>query len=161
MFRGRSPEQRNSRNFSQSRYSRSNSQINPYRNNYSRSTEANIHLIPIDVQILGKDITETIDHEIHHTIEIEIIQIIEIEVIRTTEINVTKTIDQETIHTTDLIINEPIKVTIIDHQTIHKIGIPNITINNEIIHNLLIETIIATPNPNTNIEVTQRTSTTN
>ena len=36
-YRGRSPEQRNSRNFSQNRYSRSNSQNNQYRNNCSRS----------------------------------------------------------------------------------------------------------------------------
>ena len=36
-YRGRSPEQRNSRNFSQNRYSRSNSQNSQYRNNYSRS----------------------------------------------------------------------------------------------------------------------------
>ena len=36
-YRGRSPEQRNSRNFSQNRFSRSNSQNNQYRNNYSRS----------------------------------------------------------------------------------------------------------------------------
>ena len=86
----------------------------------------------------------------------ETIQIIGIEVIQTTEINVTKTKDQETIHTTDLIINEPITVTLIDHETIHKIGTPIITINDEIILNLLIETIIATPIPNTSIEVTHR-----
>ena len=36
-YRGSPPEQRNSRNFSQKRYSRSNSQNNQYRNNYSRS----------------------------------------------------------------------------------------------------------------------------
>ena len=36
-YRGRSPEQKNLRNFSQNRYSRSNSQNNQYRNNYSRS----------------------------------------------------------------------------------------------------------------------------
>ena len=36
-YRVRSPEQRKSRNFSQNRYSRSNSQNNQYRNNYSRS----------------------------------------------------------------------------------------------------------------------------
>ena len=36
-YRGRSPEQRNSRNTSQNRYSRSNSYNNQYRNNYSRS----------------------------------------------------------------------------------------------------------------------------
>ena len=36
-YRGRSPEQRHSRNFSQNRYSRSNSQNNQKRNDYSRS----------------------------------------------------------------------------------------------------------------------------
>ena len=36
-YRGRSSDQRNSRSFSQNRYSRSNSQNNQYRNNYSRS----------------------------------------------------------------------------------------------------------------------------
>ena len=36
-YRGRSPEQRSSRNFSQNRYSRSNSQNNQYKNKYSRS----------------------------------------------------------------------------------------------------------------------------
>ena len=40
-YRGRSPEQSNSRNFPQSRYSRSNSQNNQYRNNYSRSNSRN------------------------------------------------------------------------------------------------------------------------
>ena len=33
-------------------------------------TEGNFHLIPIPIQILGIDTTQTIDHEIHHTIEI-------------------------------------------------------------------------------------------
>ena len=40
-FRGISPERINSRNFSQNRYSRSNSQNNQYRNNYSRSISRN------------------------------------------------------------------------------------------------------------------------
>ena len=35
-YRGRSPDQRNSRNFSQNRYSRWISRNNQYRNNYSR-----------------------------------------------------------------------------------------------------------------------------
>ena len=40
------------------------------------------------------------------------------------EVNVTKTIDQETIHTSDPIINEQITITItIDHEIIHRIGI--------------------------------------
>ena len=36
-YRGRAPNQRNSRNFSQNRYSRSNSRNHQYPNNYSRS----------------------------------------------------------------------------------------------------------------------------
>ena len=101
------------------------------------------------------DTTQTIDHEIHHTIEIATIQIIGIEVIQTIEINVTKTIDQKIIHTTDLTIKETITITIIEHETTHKIGTPVTTIE-RIILNPLIETIIATPIPNTNIEVTHR-----
>ena len=112
-------------------------------------------MIPVLIQILGKDTIQTIDHVIHHTIEIETTQITEIEVIQTTEINVTKTIDQETIPTTDLIIKETITITIIGHETTQKIGIPIITIE-EIILNPLIETTIVTLIPNTNIEVTRR-----
>ena len=114
-------------------------------------------MISVPIQILGIDTIQTIDHQTHHTIEKEIIQTIGTEVIQIIEINVTKTIDQETIHTTDLSINEPITTTIIiDHEINLKIGIQIITINKEIILILLIETIIAIPIPNTNIEATQR-----
>ena len=106
-------------------------------------------------QILEKDTIQTIDHVIHRTIEIETTQITEKEVIQTTETNVTKTIDQETIPTTDLIIKETITITIIGHETTHKIVIPTIAIE-EIILNPLIETTIVTLIPNTNIEVTHR-----
>ena len=119
-------------------------------------TEEVIHLILVPIKILGIGTYQRIDHEIHHTIETETIQTIGIEVIQIIEIDVTKTIDQETIHTTDLIINEPITTTIIDHEIIHKIGIQVITTNKEIILNLLIEIIIATPIPNTYIEATHR-----
>ena len=34
----------------------------------SIQTEENIRLIPVPIQILGKDTIETIDHDIHHTI---------------------------------------------------------------------------------------------
>ena len=116
-------------------------------------TEENIRLIPVPIQILGIDI----DHETHHTVETETIQTIGIEVIQIIEINGFKTIDHETIHTTDLIINEQITTTtIIDHEKILKIGIQTITINKKNILNLLIEIIIATPIPNTIIEATQR-----
>ena len=114
-------------------------------------------LIPVPIQILGIDIIQTIDHEIHHTIETETIQKTEIEAIPIIEINVTKTIDQETIHTTDPIINERIIITtIIDHEIIHKIEIQTITISKRIILNLLIGIILATPIPNTNIEALHR-----
>ena len=120
-------------------------------------SEENICLITVPIQILGIDTIQTIDHETHHTIETETIQTIGIEVIQVIEIHVTKTIDQEIICTTDLIIKERITTTtIIYHEIIHKIGIQTITTNKGIILNLLIEIIIATPIPNTNIEATHR-----
>ena len=112
-------------------------------------------LTPVPIQTLGIDTIQTIDHVIHRTIEIETTQITEIEVIQTTETNVTKTIDQETIPTTDLIIKETITITIIGHETTHKLGIPITTIE-EIILNPLIETTNVTLIPNTNIEVTHQ-----
>ena len=118
-------------------------------------TEENVHLIPILIQNLGIDTTQTIDHKIYHIIKMETTQIIGIEVIQTIEINVTKTIDQETIRTTDLIIRETITITIIGHETTRKVGIPIVTIEG-IILNPPKETIIATLIPNTNIEVTDR-----
>ena len=44
----------------------------------------------------------------------------------------------------------------IDHEIIHEIGIQVITTNKELILNLLIEIIIATLIPNTNIESTHQ-----
>ena len=44
-YSGRSPEQRNSRNFSQNRYSRSNSHNNQNRNNYSQSNSNRTEII--------------------------------------------------------------------------------------------------------------------
>ena len=122
-YRGRSPEQRKSRNFSQNRYSRSNNQ-----NNYIEITihdqiqTEEICLITVPLQFLGIDTIQTIDHETHHTTETETIQTIGIEFIQIIEINVTKTVDQEIIHTTDPIIIEQITTTtIIDHEIILKI----------------------------------------
>ena len=112
-------------------------------------------MIPVPIQILVIDTFQTIDHVIHHTTEIETTRIAEKEVIQITETNVTKTTDQETFNITDLIIKETITITIIGHETTHKIGIPTITIE-EIILNPLIETTIVTLIPNTNIEVTRQ-----
>ena len=125
-YRSRSPEQRNSRNFSQNRYSPSNSQIISIETNIhdQNQTEENIRLIPVPIQVLGRDTIQTIHHEIHHTIETETIQTIVIEAFQIIEINVNKKIDHEAIHTTDLIINELITTTVIvDHEIIHKIEI--------------------------------------
>ena len=156
-YRGRSPEQRNSRNFSQNRYSRSNSQIKittiETAINDQIQTKENF-LITFPIHILGLDTIQTIDYVIHHTIEKET-QITETEVIQITETNVTKTLDQETTPTTDLIIKETITITIIGQETTHKIGIPTITIE-EIVLNPLIETTIVTLIPKTIIEVTQQ-----
>ena len=112
-------------------------------------------MTPVSLQTLGIDTIQTIDYVIHRTIGIKTTQITKIEVVQTTETNVTKTIDQETIPTTDLIIKETITITIIGHETTHKIGTPITTIE-EIILNPLIETTIVTLIPNTNIEVTHR-----
>ena len=84
---------------------------------------------------------QTINHETHHIIEIETIQIIEIEVIRTTEVKITRTIDQEITHITDQTITDQMIIIKTDHETIHKIDIPVITIDIEIILNHHIEII--------------------
>ena len=112
-------------------------------------------LIPVLIQILEIDTIQTIDHETHHTIETETIQTKGIEAIPIIKINVTKTIDQETILATAPIINKQITITItIDHEIIHRIGIRTISKGN--ILNLLIEIIMATPIPKTDIEAIHR-----
>ena len=80
------------------------------------NTETTIHdrtrteknLIPVPIQILGKDTIPTIDHEIHYTLEIETIPAIEIEAIQIIEINI-QTTDQEITHTIEQIIIQEIK----------------------------------------------------
>ena len=79
-----------------------------------------------------------IDHEIHPTIRTGIVQSIGIEAIQNIKINVSLTIDQEKIQTSDHITKDPIIITIkIEHEIAPKIRIQTITINNEIIPNLL------------------------
>ena len=74
-YRARSPNQRKSRDFSQNRYSRSNS-----RHNQSRATihdriqtDQNFHLKPFPIHTLGIDTFLMIDQEILRTIEIILI----------------------------------------------------------------------------------------
>ena len=160
-YKGRSPEQKNSRNFSQNIYSRSNSQNNQYRNTYSRSSsnrrEYSFRMVAVLIQTLGIDTTQTTDHKTHHIIETKIILTIEMEAIQIIEISIIKTTYREKIHTTDQIIKDPMIIIIkIDHETIHKIEVQTITINKKFIPNLLIGIITVTPIPNTSIEATNR-----
>ena len=140
-YRGRSPEQRNSRNFSQKRYSRSNSRNIQYRNNYwrSNSNRPEYLFIPVPTQTLGIDTVPTIDQEIHRTIDTEIFPTIEIKATQIAEIIDIKTIDREIIQTIDQII-EDLTTTInkIDHKIIHKIETQTITLDKETIFNHLI-----------------------
>ena len=154
---GRSPEQRNSRNFSQNRYSRSNSQNNQYRNNYSRSNSNRPEFFDTNSHSKSRNRHYSNDRSRNSSYNRN----------RNYSNNrnrsysnnrnqcYPKTIDQETIPITDLIIKEIITITIIGHETTHKIGIPITTIE-EIILNPLIETTIVTLIPNTNLEVTYR-----
>ena len=151
-YRGRSAEQRNSRNFSQIRYSRSNSQHNQYRNNYSRSNVNRRKFSSATSSHSHPRIRHySIDHEIHRTIEIETIQIIEIEAIQIIEINIIQITDQETTPKIE-IIKDPIIYIQIDHETIHKTETQVITIYKEIIPNLLIGIVTVIQIPNTDIE---------
>ena len=159
-YRGRSPEQRNSPNFSQNRYSRSNSRNNYPRSN-SNSTQFVQHPVPTQTEI---DTIQIINHEIHLTIEIETIQIIgtettqtiEIEAIRTIVIILIQTIDHKIIHTTDQTIKDQITIKTIDREITHKIEIPVTIIDIEITPNHLKGVIIAITILSTDIEAIHR-----
>ena len=134
-YRGRSPNQKKSRNSSQNRYSRSNSRNTQYRNNYSRSNSnrPNCLFDTSSIHILGMDTIQMIDQEIHHITDIEIIPTIETEAIRIIKIN-DITIDHEIIQITDQIIKDLIITNIkTDHEIIHKIGIQTITIDKKLL----------------------------
>ena len=115
-------------------------------------TEQILHLHPVPIQTLGIDTIPTIDHETHHTIEIEIIPTIGKEIIQLIEINNIKTTDQEIFHTTDQIIKDLVIVTKKDQETVHKIETQAITVDKEIIPNLLTGIITATQIHNTDLE---------
>ena len=106
-YRGRSPERGNTRNFSKSRYNRSNSQNNQKKTIHDRTPiQQNLFLDPVPNQTQGKDTFPIINHETHHTTEIEPIHIIEIEVLQTIEIRITQTIDHGIIHILDQTIRD-------------------------------------------------------
>ena len=151
--RGRSPERGNTRNFSQNRYNRSNSQIN--QNNYSRSNSNTTPFVSESSshQTQGIDTVPIINHETHHTTEIETIHKIEIDVIQTIEIRITRTIDQEITHTIDRIITDQTIVIKTDHKIIRKSETQVTIIGKEIIPSHHIGIITVIPNLNIDTEV--------
>ena len=144
-YRGRSPEQRNSRNSSQNRLvDQIVKTINIEIIIHDR-IQTEMFLIPIPNHTEGIDTIPTIDHEIHHTIKIETILTIGMEVNQTIEIRTIQTTDQETIHTLDQTIKDPMITTKTDHDIIHRTETQAITIDTEIIPNLNIGIIAVTP----------------
>ena len=96
-------------------------------------------------------------------IEIDTIQIIGTETTQTTEIEAIpttvipiQTIDHGIIHTTDQTTKDQITINTIDRETIHKIEIPVIITDTEIIPNHLIGTIIVITTPSIDIEAIHR-----
>ena len=132
-YRGRSPERRISRNFSQNRYSRSNSQNN--QNNYSRSNSNTTEFVfaysshsnPRNRHYSNNRSRNSSYNRVEtlHTVELEVILTIEIRTIQTT--------DQGTIHFIDLIITEQMITIETDHKIIHKIETQVTIIDTEII----------------------------
>ena len=94
-YRGRTPIQRNSQNFSQNRYSRSN---NHYRNNYSRSNSNRSNYSNFVrnsfIQVVEKDANQIIDPRTPHTIGIENNHLIKSHSIKITNHETIQPIDQ-------------------------------------------------------------------
>ena len=143
-YRGRSPEQRNSRNFSRNRYSRSNSQ-----NNYPRSNSNTTQFVRSSSQSNSRNRHSRNSsynrNKFIQTIEIEVTQIIEIRIIQT--------IDHEIIHTIDRNIRDQMTTIKIDHKIFHETETQVITIDIEIIPSHFIGIITITPILNTDIKV--------
>ena len=98
---------------------------------------------------------QTIIHEIHLIIEIDTIQKMGTETIRTTEIEailttviIIQTIDHGITHIIDQIIIDQITINTLDRETVHKIEIPVIIADIEIIHNHHIGIIMVITIPN-------------
>ena len=155
-YRGRSPERRNSRNFSKNRYSRSNSQNN--QNNYSRSnsntTEFNSasssHSNPRNRHYSNNRLRNSSynrnrnysnnRNRSYPTIEIKIIQ----------------TTDQGIFHIIDRIITDQMITIKTDHKIIHKIENQVTIIDTEIIPSHHIGIISVTPILNIDTEITHQ-----
>ena len=151
-YRGRSPEQRNSRNFSQKdiidRIVESTilDQIQTQHNLFDH--------VPNQTQ--GIDTIPMTDHEIHPTSEIRTVQKIEIEVTQIIEIRITQTIDHKKTHTIDQTIRDQMTTIKIDHEIILETETQVITIDTEIIPSHLIGIITVIPILNIDIEVTHQ-----
>ena len=160
-YRCRSPEQRNSRNFSQNRYSRSNSQNNQKRNNYSRSnsntTESNSASSSLsNPRNRHYSNNRSRNSSYDRTTEIETIPTIGIKVIPTIEIETIQTTDQGTTHMIDQINKDQTKIIKTDHDIIHKTETQATTINTETIPSHPIGIVTVPPIINIDTEVTHQ-----
>ena len=149
-YRGRSPEQRNSRNFSQIDIA---DRIVKTTIHDRIQIQHNLFQHPVPIQTQEIDTIPTTDHETHRKIEIEAIQAIGIEVTQTIEIKIIQIIDHEITRIIDQFIKDRMLITKTDQKIIHKIDTQVTTIDTEIIPNHLIEIIIVTPILNINTEV--------
>ena len=132
--RGRSPNQRNLRNFSQTDIVDQKVKIVNIEITIQDQTQIslNFRLMSALIQILEIKIIQIIDLETLHIIEIEIIPTIGIETIQMIEILDIKVTDQAIILTTDQTITDQNITTIkIDHAIIHRTEIQVITIDKE------------------------------
>ena len=155
IYRGRSPDQRNSRNPSQIDIIDHTVKTPSIKIVIHDQTQIDqtIRLIPVPIHILGIDNLQMIDQETHHTKDTEIIPTIETEAIQTIEIN-DLIINHEIIETTDQITKDLIITKIeIDHEKIPNIGVQTITIDKETTLNHLIEITHVIQILKTNIEV--------
>ena len=132
IYRGRSPEQRKSQNFSQNRYSRSNSQNNQNRNNYSRSNSNTTEFISassshsnIRNRHYSNNRSRNSSYNRNRNNSNKVIPTIEIRTIQKT--------DQGTTHIIDQIIKDQMIIIITDHEIIHKTETRATTIDTETI----------------------------
>ena len=155
-YRGRSPDQRKLRNFSQNRYSRSNSRNTQYRNNYSRSNSNRLDY-SFDTSSHSHSRGRHYSNDRSRNLSIQKLQYIETEATQIIEINDVKIIDHEIIRITDQITKDLTKIVIkIDNEITNKIEIQVITIDKETTLNHLIGILHVILILKTNIEKIHR-----
>ena len=142
-YRDRSPEQRNSQNFSQNRYRRSNSQNNQNRNNYSRSNSNRTEFVSASSSHSNPRNRHYSNNRSRNSSNNRI---------RNYSNKRNRSHSKNRIN----IIKDLVIITKIDQETIHKMETQAITIDKEIIPNLLTGIITAIQIHNIDIEVTHQ-----